>query len=99
MRFHRFLEGRKSLMPQEWVVSRIAEEFHLPPSLAVRELRRHRDLVLRVMELRAYADAFHLVRDSKGEDSLPPEGANPMVDLVFELQLRAMRSRGGRNRD
>lgn len=94
MRFHRFLDGRKRFMPAEWPVSCVAEEFKLAPSVALREIRRHADLVNRVMELRAYARAYHEVKNAKDEDSLPPEGADPMVDLFFELQLRAMRSRG-----
>lgn len=78
-------------MPPEWVVSRICEEFGLAPSVAMAEWRRHPDMVLRVLDFRAYARAYRLVRDARNEEDLPKD--DPYVDLVFEMTQRQMRRR------
>ncbi len=97
MRFHRFLSGAKRLVPEEWWVSRICQEFGCTPSAALREWRRNPELVTRVLEYRAYAAAQQQVHDAKNDTDLPAEGLDPMVDLVFEVEAQMLRERSSRD--
>lgn len=55
--------------PHEWIVSRICEEFSCTPSAALREWRRHRHLVVAIIDLRAYARAYDRVERARdGEE-------------------------------
>lgn len=67
--------------PELWLVSRICEEYHCLPSQAIQELwKGPSQLVLDIMELRAYAQAKSLV-ERGGE--LP---ASPIVKEVLAVQ-------------
>ena len=84
-------------LPEEWLISRICEEFGCLPSQAVEELYEGpTQLVLDIIEIRAYAQAKRTVeqvyeaakaRAEKGQDmgglDLP---ASPMVQRVVEIQ-------------
>lgn len=74
----------------------MCEEFHCLPSEAVRELRRNRAMVSRIVEYRGYANAAEAVRQAKDDTQLPPEGENPMVDLYFEIEARMLKERKDR---
>jgi len=74
----------------------MCEEFTVPPSVALREWRRHPDLVLRLLDFRGYARAYQRVMDAKDEDALPKD--DPYVDLVFEMVHRGMTRRRGEER-
>lgn len=66
-------------------MSRICEEFHCTPSVAMREWRRHPELMEHILDARAYAQAYQRFTHATGDDSLPPEGEDPMLDLVWEF--------------
>ena len=84
-------------MPEQWLVSRICEEFGCKPSEAVQELQEGpTQLVLDIMELRAYVQAKRTVeqvyeaakaRAEKGQDmsglDLPQTS---MIKQVIEIQ-------------
>lgn len=73
-------------MPDDWFYSLVCEAFHCTPAEAVEQPS---ELTLNIMEDRAYADAWRIVRDAKTEDDVPQ---SPMVDLVVEFQSERMKA-------
>ena len=67
------------------MLSRICEEFHIPPSQAVDEPL---EVCLLIMESRAYAKAKQIVEQTEKAEDLPDD---PMVDLVQEIQFALAR--------
>jgi hypothetical protein len=60
----------------------------------MRELRQHGDLMMGVMEMRAYEAAYERFHNAKGGGSLPDEGVDPMMDLVWEITAEQIKARG-----
>jgi hypothetical protein len=83
----------RSEQPVEAVVSRICSEFGLTPRQAWQELEEDDGLLADVLEFRAYANAYQRVMSAKQSGDLPPEGVDPWVDEVFQVQLRLLRDR------
>lgn len=52
--------------PDAWVIGQVCEAFHCVPSVAERELDQHADLVFDILDLRAYAHAYHRYRGMSG---------------------------------
>jgi hypothetical protein len=76
--------------PEEWIISRICEEFHCLPSQAARELLDHDGtLVMDILALRNYAHAQQYVKDAKSDVKM-----SPAVQQVFDVQAEIMRQDG-----
>lgn len=77
-------------------MSRICEEFSIAPSQGARELgwaiddEYLRDVVLDIMELRAYARTYRQIEDAKDAASMP-KGA--MADLVLDVEYALFHER------
>lgn len=71
-------------------MSRLCEEFNVPPSVAVREWRRDRHLVSAILDLRAYHRAWQRVETARDGDDLD---RSPHVDLVFRHAADKKRER------
>lgn len=75
------LDGREGgAAPDEWLLSRICEEFNCTPAEAVEQPL---GLVLDILELRAYARAKDQLDRAKSEADVPRTAA---VERVFEVQ-------------
>ena len=83
------MEGTGPL-PYDWLISCICKEFGCLPSAAREETDI--DLVLRIMDDRAYARAKHTIETTKMDD-LPDD---PMIGLVQEIQFDIARERKAR---
>jgi hypothetical protein len=78
------LSDETARAPFEWLVSLVCREFPgLRPSEAVRELEDHGDLVMDVLELRAYVQAFYDLKNAKSEGDVPKSKA---VEWVWKVQ-------------
>lgn len=86
------MEGDENLMPFEWMVSRVCEEFHCLPTQAVRELKNdpHR-MALDIIHLRGYAYAKHVLDTAKSARDIP-KGVD--VTQVMEIQAKIMKEGG-----
>ena len=94
-RLHRFLDGAASEPPEEWVISRVCEEFHCLPSAAIEELEAGPlNLATDIIMLRAYAEAKRAVDGAKSEDDLPN---SPLIDQVMEIQAELIKEQRGRS--
>lgn len=85
--------------PEEWLVSRLCEEFNCLPSAAVRELEEGiPGLAYDVMELRAYARAKAALDAAEKPEDVP---TSPMVARVWavmaEIHRRRRGAKGGRD--
>ncbi len=62
-------------VPSAWIISRVCEEFHCTPSVAIAELERdYRRIIFEILRMRVYAAAKHRFDNmSKGEklDDVP----------------------------
>lgn len=76
--------------PEEWLISRLCEEFGIPPSVAVREPLA---LCLRIVEMRAYARVREAARNASQDEQIPK---GPLADLVFEIEHELIRTRNAR---
>lgn len=72
------------------MVSRVCEEFGCLPSRAVAELMEHDELVLDVMESRAYARTKEQMDGASNEKEMP---TGPMVRWVWEVEHELLRRR------
>lgn len=85
------MEGDPVLLPYEWVISRVCEEFHCLPSQAVRELMNDpANLALDIMEFRAYARAKELLDNAKRPEDVPN---SPLIEQVFLVQHELLKRR------
>lgn len=70
-------------------MSRVAEEFHCLPSVAVRALENDPDrLIMTILMLRAFASAKDVYDHSKDKKNLPQ---SKMMELVQEIEFEAIR--------
>ena len=67
--------------PEEWLISRICEEFQCLPSEAINEPLL---LCLRIIEQRAYARAKDIVDHTEKASDLPN---NAMVEMVQDIEF------------
>ncbi len=77
-------------------MSRVCETFGCVPTVALQELDRNPELVIDIMQMRAYAatrDAWH--RATSEADA--PKG--PMADLVTDIEVELLRERQARGDD
>jgi phage tail protein X len=86
------VEGAQA--PEQWLVSRVCEEFGCLPSEALVEIEEGpTQLVLDIMELRAYANAKRIVeqvyeaskRAAVSGGEMPELPASPMIERVVEI--------------
>lgn len=94
MVFDRLLRRESDECPEEWLLSRLCEEFPgcLPSQLEDEPLRP----LLRILEYRGYARALQTIEDHAAAmragtakpDDLP---TGPMIDMVFEVQGEKIR--------
>lgn len=73
--------------PDEWLISRICEEFGCTPLEAIEQPL---GLALTIMEMRSYAAAKRLVDGSKDDSQLPD---HPMIPLAKEFAGEALMAR------
>ena len=84
------MEGEDSDPPDEWIISRICEEFNCLPSEALGELMDEpRGMALDIMELRAYARAKDALDNAEKKEDVADD---PMVAKVWEV-LHELRGR------
>lgn len=86
------MEGKKSAVPTEWLISLVCEEFHCLPSEAVEQLLDHDQLVMDILEFRTYARLKEIVDNAKDPKDIPD---HPMVDQVFLIQHELLKRRRG----
>ena len=92
MRLRACLNGEPGEPPDEWVISRICEEFGCLPSQAVRELDlMDADLVFTILEMRSYAHAKATVESAKKQSDLK---MTPDIQRVFEIEIAAIKAGG-----
>ena len=86
------MEGAQA--PEQWLVSRVCEEFGCLPSEAIVEIEEGpTQLVLDIMELRAYANAKQVVdqvyeaakRAAQTGGEMPDVPETPMIKRVVEI--------------
>jgi len=76
------------------MVSRICEEFGCLPSAAIAEMRRHPDLVMDVISMRAYAKTREAIESAKSADDVPK---GTMADLVNDISVELFKDRQQRS--
>jgi hypothetical protein len=76
--------------PDEWVISRICEEFTCLPSEAARELERDPQLVFDILELRHYKQTRDAILNAKDESQVPH---GKMADLAADIEFEAIQER------
>ncbi len=75
--------------PEEWIVSRICDEFGCLPSVAIREMEETpAGLLWTILDMRAYARAKADIDRAKEDDSAEIEYSE-MHDLVEEMGAEA----------
>jgi hypothetical protein len=80
------------MMPFEWMVSRVCEEFHCLPSQAVREIMDDpQQMALDIIHLRGYAYAKETLENAKSSRDIP-RGVN--VEQVLEIKAEIMKEDG-----
>lgn len=80
--------------PEQWVISRICEEFGCLPSQAVRELGDHdATLVFDILDMRAYVRAKQTVDAAQSAADVKP---TLMTQMVFAIQAELMQRLGPR---
>ena len=80
------------MMPYEWLVSRVCEEFNCLPSAAIREIMDDPcGMALKIMNLRHYARVKDVLDSAKSEKDIP-RGCD--VSQVMEIQAEIMRGGG-----
>lgn len=90
MRLRAVLNGGPEPPPDEWVISRVCEEFGCLPSQARRELEdADADLVFTILEMRSYAAAKRIVDNAKKKDDL--KMSDPAIRRVFEIEIEALK--------
>lgn len=92
MRLREVLNGTsEGPPPEEWIISRVCEEFHCLPSQAVRELE-HGDapLLFTILELRAYARAKAELDSTDDQSKVK---VTPAIALVCEIEAEAFDNR------
>jgi hypothetical protein len=90
VRLRAHLNGAPGEPPDEWVISRICEEFGCLPSAAIRELEDgDADVLFTVLEMRSYARAKAHVDGAKKQGDLK---MTPAVRRVFEIEHAAMQA-------
>ena len=65
----------------EWLISRVCEEFNCTPSVAQDELECDEDLVMAIIEMRNYAHTKSRIDNATDEKHMPD---GKTADLVFE---------------
>jgi len=83
------LEGEPNEAPEEWLISIVAEEFHITPRQARRELDEDDGLILDILDLRSFARAHADVKaaTSAGKTIDNPRRAQRQV-LLLQHELR-----------
>lgn len=71
-----------------WFVSRVCEEFGCTPSVALREIEQHDDLLTDVMEARAFVRTKQACDAAASKVERPD---TPMARLVTEFEFAAAR--------
>lgn len=74
-------------MPAEWLISRIAEEFHCTPSVAEREYDRDPVLIGRILEMRGFVAAKSHIDNAKDWSDLK---LTPNVTLYMSIEHAVM---------
>lgn len=88
MRLRALLNGESVEPPEEWVISRMCEEFDCLPSAAVRELDEGDiDLIRTILEMRSYAHAKGQVDRATKQSDLK---MTPAIQRVFEIEKAAI---------
>ena len=80
---HLALDGQ-GVPPDEWMVSRVCEEFHCTPAEA---LDQPYDLTMTVMHMRAYASAKQALEQAKRQSDVP---ITPIVRQVVAVREELM---------
>ena len=84
------MEGDRSQMPFEWLVSRVCEEFSCLPSQAVKELMDDPlQMATEIMHLRSYAEAKHILDSATSQEDIP-KGMDKSIGLVLKIQAQIM---------
>ena len=65
--------------PDEWLISRICEEFHCTPLEA---LEQPLELTLDIIGLRAYSEAKQMIDTTEDKANLPQ---SPMIEMVWAI--------------
>lgn len=77
--------------PDEWLISRVCEEFHCLPSDAQRELDQDTGLVWTILRLRSLAAAKREL-DTAAEQNRQAT-PSPAITYVISLEAEAMKQR------
>lgn len=89
MRFHHSLDGEGGA-PDEWIISRVCEEFHCLPAEAIDAIENDiGGLIFTIIELRSYAKA------KEEFDSTPMEKRrkSAMMDKVSEIRTEIAKAK------
>lgn len=80
--------------PYEWVISTVAEAFGCTPSRAEHELDRDPDLVMRILDMRAFVRAGELVQRATqwSELTLTPH-VQTYMQIEYSVMKEAMKAR------
>lgn len=87
---HRLLEGYEGAeLTDEWLISRVCEEFSCTPSVAIAELETTPfGLVTEILALRGYARSKEILDNAKNQNDVPD---NAGIDLVFKVQAEVIK--------
>jgi hypothetical protein len=85
------LRGDPRDLPYEWLVSRVCESFSCTPPVAEELLETDPEMVLDILQLRAYAETKQAL-DRAQDEKQAPKGE--MADLVMAIEYELMQARG-----
>lgn len=85
--------------PDEWIVSRVCEEFHCTPSVAREEIDADVDNQLfKIIEMRAYEKAKQAFDEGQKEPDVQKRPSGPLIDKVrgifWELNQEKLKAKG-----
>lgn len=75
--------------PDEWLISRVCEEFHCLPSDAQRELDQDTGLVWTILRLRALAAAKREMQSASDQNRDITKSMTPAIRHVMALEAAA----------
>lgn len=81
------MRGLNEPLPDEWLISRVCQEFKCLPSEAKRELQRDPQLVFDVLELRHYVQTREAILNAKDKTQVP---TGPMADLAADIEFEVL---------